>query len=675
MMNTSTGWEGQDPTLSVAQDDFQQFLDMGINGLGDGLQFDFQDYNQQGAQIMVPTVGDAMDTAMENGSQGLGQDTTMQEHMPAMTAASNHHSIHGPTLMHGHASNERLSELDAQIQYLQHQRHEQQQRQLQEQQRNYYAQSRMIPPTPNSVEMHGGGAHYYAQTDPQQQAMYERYQMQVKEHEMAFTPLVSPAVTPLDPHFNIPEYTIPGAYFSPLSSPALHAQNDHSSVYDHRLSGTTNSPIDTTQDNAPASSTILARKASKKALQQGPKPRSTRAAVRQSPIVKPKRGRKTLSTVISPQALGDILEPTHAQITRSKATSSSHSTVSTEESENGSISPEHLSDMAPPPVPTPGSARASPYIQAQQASNRAQQLVLGSPATPASLMRLVPSPQIGQPGSTQNMDLDDPGMDGFALPEAATSRPQLSRIDTQDDGQTTPTLSSTGAKTPGFPAMPSPALNRPGTAASSQSPQIDALNGANGTSTSIRKTPQLSSRSSKKRASSSVLVSPALLPRISPSIKPLLPGGSNGNGDTASLLLAASKSNYQNILEGTHLPGVSYPTELSTNLTSKRTSHKIAEQGRRNRINSALQEIATLLPRGTKDSGGEKSGSGDAGETAEATSAKSVAQSANSKASTVEQAIEYIKQLKQDVATANQRAEEAERLLKEKGVEELKVSV
>lgn len=183
-MNTSTGWEGQDPTLSVAQDDFQQFLDMGINGLGDGLQFDFQDFNQHGAQIMIPTVSDAMDTAMENGNQGLGQDTTMQEHMPAMTIASNHPSVHGPTLIQPHATNERLSELDAQIQYLQHQRHEQQQRQLQEQQRNYYAHSRMIPPTPNSVEMHGGGAHYYAHTDPQQQAMYARYQMQVKEHEV-----------------------------------------------------------------------------------------------------------------------------------------------------------------------------------------------------------------------------------------------------------------------------------------------------------------------------------------------------------------------------------------------------------------------------------------------------------------------------------------------------------
>ena len=192
------------------------------------------------------------------------------------------------------------------------------------------------------------------------------------------------------------------------------------------------------------------------------------------------------------------------------------------------------------------------------------------------------------------------------------------------------------------------------------------MNGSSGTNGTTRKTPQIAARGSKKRSSSSVLASPALLPRISPSIKPLLPGGGKVSEDTASLLLA-SKSNYQNILEGTHLPGVSYPSELSTNLTSKRTSHKIAEQGRRNRINSALQEIATLLPRGqAKDSGGEKSGSGDAGENNEHTNGKGGSQSANSKASTVEQAIEYIKQLKKDLADANKRAEDAEKQLKVK---------
>jgi hypothetical protein len=80
-----------------------------------------------------------------------------------------------------------------------------------------------------------------------------------------------------------------------------------------------------------------------------------------------------------------------------------------------------------------------------------------------------------------------------------------------------------------------------------------------------------------------------------------------------------------------------------------------------------LQEIATLLPRGqAKDSGGDKSGSGDADDNNDAPNGKGGTQSANSKASTVEQAIEYIKQLKKDLADANKRAEEAEKLLQVK---------
>ena len=134
--------------------------------------------------------------------------------------------------------------------------------------------------------------------------------------------------------------------------------------------------------------------------------------------------------------------------------------------------------------------------------------------------------------------------------------------------------------------------------------------------------------------------------------------------DTASRLLT-SKSNYQNILEGNTVPGVSYPSELSTNLTSKRTSHKIAEQGRRNRINSALQEIATLLPKSVlkeneeavESPGSDKAGKKDCKQAGTATS----------KANTVEMAIVYIKQLQQEVADANKRAEDAEAKL---GVQE-----
>lgn len=130
------------------------------------------------------------------------------------------------------------------------------------------------------------------------------------------------------------------------------------------------------------------------------------------------------------------------------------------------------------------------------------------------------------------------------------------------------------------------------------------------------------------------------------------------SAETSALLLA-SKSNYQNILEGTHLPGVSYPETLSTNLTSKRTSHKIAEQGRRNRINTALQEIASLLPPSAPQVNGQGGANG-------ATNASmmmngTAAQQSNSKASTVEMAIEYIKSLQKDLGEAQGKIEALEK--------------
>ena len=112
-------------------------------------------------------------------------------------------------------------------------------------------------------------------------------------------------------------------------------------------------------------------------------------------------------------------------------------------------------------------------------------------------------------------------------------------------------------------------------------------------------------------------------------------------------LLIASRSNYENIISGNHLPGVSYPADLGTNLSSKRTSHKLAEQGRRNRINDALKEMQTLLPpkfaEKTKDEDNSTSG-GNAKIGSKAAAAQAV-QSGNSKAATVENAIAYIKHM------------------------------
>lgn len=128
-----------------------------------------------------------------------------------------------------------------------------------------------------------------------------------------------------------------------------------------------------------------------------------------------------------------------------------------------------------------------------------------------------------------------------------------------------------------------------------------------------------------------------------------------------SALYLASKSNYQNIIDGTHLPGVSYPETLAENLSSKRTSHKLAEQGRRNRINLALKEIETLLPASIttasrKDKVGVKEESGE-------TSDKLGSSQGTSKANTVEMAIVYIKSLQAELKETRDKLEVAEKTL------------
>jgi len=484
---------------------------------------------------------------------------------------------------------------------------------------------------------------------------------------MAFTPLVSPAVTPLETQFSVEtQFTVPGAYFSPLTSPALHAQNDTLAAFDQRHGNlTTNSLADIDLENAAHSLPNPALgDGSVKKRRTIAKPRSK--GIKQSPISKPMRKKTTTTPTLNAQVLSDLVESNErgqdAQPhQRHQAQTSASSTTGTTDSENGSVSPQALNDVAPPevempppPIPKPRSAKHSPFVAPQSASSSASAPVsrpgVPSPATPASLMKLS-SPNnrstASRPGSQEPMDTEH--IETFELPESANfSKQNLPSLDTR-----TPVLStqdSSSAKTPGLMPLPSPVFTKPSTNASAnQSPQLTS-----GSNSAARKTPQLAPRGGKKRSSiSSVHVSPALRPRISPNIKPLLPGGVSAE-ETASHLLA-TKSNYQRILEGNTVPGVSYPSELSTNLTSKRTSHKIAEQGRRNRINSALQEIATLLPQPAKEANA-----------ADAESSEKRDKSGgvpNSKASTVELAIEYIKQLQKEVAEANRRADEAEKKL------------
>ncbi|ETS87607.1 hypothetical protein PFICI_01435 [Pestalotiopsis fici W106-1] len=667
-------WNTQEHALQQAnQDDFQQYLDMGeMSNLGDGMQFDFPGFSAATGAAMIHShsAHDGLDTQM-GGTEtphATGTNIGLPHQMPPLTSSTNMPTIPSHMMPPQHTSaRDTISDLDAQIHFLQRQKLEQQQRQLEEQQQRFaeqqaafFAQQQgIVPPTPQSLEMQAATQFYTQgdQTPHHSQGMFDRYRLK-EQQDMAFTPLVSPAVTPLDAHFPVEtQFTVPGAYFSPLTSPALHAQNEAHIAFgpSQGSTNTTNSPQEMDLENSGSAPSLPD---SSKKPRRSNVSKTRKASIRQSPIVKAQR-RKTASTpIMNAQILSELAESTADRAAKSTPASG----TSTEDSENASVSPEALSDMPPPPIPQPRSARQSPHIQAQQ--NVIHPIPsslngMASPATPATLFRI--SPKGKSADATNPGQMASEHIENFELPESASfPKPQLPQLNTQASSSSPPEIET--AKVSALQPLPSPIFPKPSArlAPSSGSPQI--LPKGAGTP-NPRKTPMLAPRGSKKRGSvSSVAVSPALLPRISPNIKPLLPGTPGLSAeDTASRLLA-SKSNYQNIIEGNKVPGVSYPSELSTNLTSKRTSHKIAEQGRRNRINSALQEIATLLPKKMVSDIGNDEGDSPEAEKLEKKDGKS-ANTPNSKASTVEMAIIYIKQLQQEVADANKRAEEAEKKL------------
>ena len=464
---------------------------------------------------------------------------------------------------------------------------------------------------------------------------------------MAFTPLVSPAVTPLDPHFNMENtFAVPGSYFSPLTSPALHAQPDSASIYD-QSTNSNNSPVDMELETSTAAPAPAPQDLSKKARKNNAAKARSKGSIKNSPIAKPQRRKVGPSPAIVSQVLNEVDERKTQSETGLLPLPAAASTEGSEE--NASVSPENLSEMPPPPVPARRSNSKSPYIQAQNGNAQQAPAALSlneerqpHPATPASLMKL-PASKGGsdnksQTQTNQQENTATENIESLELPESVSNRP-LAPVNTKL-AQQSPMLERNGQSQP----SPSPNL-RPGTSSATQSPSIDPRSSGSAS----RKTPQLAPRNNRKRSSGSVHVSPALLPRISPNLKPLMPGTPGMSAEDTQRLLM-SKSNYQNILEGNTVPGVSYPSELSTNLTSKRTSHKIAEQGRRNRINSALQIMASLLPEPQKVVADE-----DAAE--DKKDAKQV-NTQSSKASVVENAIVHMKSLQQENGDLRKELEE-----------------
>lgn len=556
-----------------------------------------------------------------------------------------------------------------------------------------------VPPTPNSFEMHGEAGHFMQhqqQLDSQQRALLEQRYGVGKDDAIAFTPLASPAGTP---QYNVqPEFTVPGAYFSPLTSPMLHAENSQNAHQHKRYhhgyytnpstapsSGATspvdpNIDIDMIGDNM----SVLGPAAvpPKKPKRKVATPRSVVASarLRQSPIQKPqKRKSGTLASVVTlrdglrndAQGAGK-LQPGSAGLQMPAVFNGS--------SEDSSTSPEALSEALMGPPPRPGSSLTqSPALAGQQEDRRAA--APGSAATPKSLL--------SKSGDQQPIDGSAPrtrtsqelgALEDLQLPEAAADqasrRPSLFQLNTKalpaSSNEHTPRVSA--RKTPKLGPLSTPSSARPPSSMATPSGLGSPMTASTpGALLKDKSSDTKGGRGNNKRgsgANSSQLLSPALRPRISPSIKPLLPEGSKysplralttADKTPAALhspthaLLLASKSNYQNLLEGNHLPGVNYPDSLSTGLTSKRTSHKVAEQGRRNRINDALKEMESLVPKqppsktGKDNSNSDESpevGAGADGDTKESKE-EATMKSNSSKAATVESANIYIRDMQE----------------------------
>lgn len=366
---------------------------------------------------------------------------------------------------------------------------------------------------------------------------------------MNFTPLVSPAVTPLDTQFQRPDYAASTDCFSPLTSPALRAQSHsaHHSVYSAvRGSDTsdTTSPIDPQLEySAPTSGQTpgVARKSKRKTSSSSMK--NPARAVRQSPVVKPQSRRKhPSSTIIPPKEIDRVLK--EARKGRSNGMSpgadgSLSLPYSQDSSGADSVSPEPLTEvlMPPPATPKSSSASRSPYLTARNGGGPQHPspgiTAKEAPATPASLMKI----RKGQaskgsvlPRTASNLkeqamlaeaDMEQI-MEDIALPEPASvsKKPALQPISIPiaNGHKLSPHSSS---RTPN-------ATSAPGTANGSTfpSPTASALTSPNGTMGGKRSGDQakLKIRDSKKRSNSNQ-ISPALRPKISPSIKPLLPEG------------------------------------------------------------------------------------------------------------------------------------------------------
>ncbi|KAK9243005.1 hypothetical protein V1506DRAFT_508914, partial [Lipomyces tetrasporus] len=189
---------------------------------------------------------------------------------------------------------------------------------------NSTVSSGVIPPTPSSLDFVSGASNPNGFRSPS--GLIDPYSMR---DVMMFTPLLSPAVTPIENPMSMQkEYGYPSTYFSPLTSPALEAQS-------YPFHNSSASPPG--NDNNTKGPTKLRRRTAggygPPSAASSPAQNVTRVTKGETPAQRSSKRRATAAFTQSnqPNTVGDV-------------------------SSSESISPEPLltlpeSSMAPPPVP------------------------------------------------------------------------------------------------------------------------------------------------------------------------------------------------------------------------------------------------------------------------------------------------------------------------------------
>ena len=161
------------PLLSgSAHDDFANFVDFGDLDFSafDGISQDTTNLQQDGT-VQMDTSMDGNDVGILEFEQGHTQHHTMLQHSQA------------PAMNGFHGSTDSFPELAMQSGMYEQQRQQQMYMQVQQ-----YHNQNIVPPTPTSIEMHGGRTHYYhTPMEHPQLHIYDHYRRQKDQVPQAST--------------------------------------------------------------------------------------------------------------------------------------------------------------------------------------------------------------------------------------------------------------------------------------------------------------------------------------------------------------------------------------------------------------------------------------------------------------------------------------------------------